>query len=90
MDIPTGIVEGAVIAAGAAMISNMWKLNRLGADLRTHIDIEDIRDKSFKKKLKRIENRLPNGEVEQIFQMVKELHRCQQEKRLKRIQGVKE
>lgn len=88
MDIPTGIVEGAVIAAGAAMLTNMWKLTKLGVDLRSHIAIEDIRDRHFKKELKKIKAKLPNGEVEQIYTMVKDIHRCQEIEKEKRYRKL--
>lgn len=88
MDIPTGIVEAGVIAAAGAMITNMWKLTKLGVDLRSHIAIEDIRDRHFKKELKKIKAKLPNGEVEQIYQMVKDMHKCQEVQKEKRFQKL--
>lgn len=78
MDIPTEIVAAVVVATGTAMLTNMYKLTKLGADLRSHIGIEDIRDQQFKRDLKKIKKKLPNGEVEQIYSMVKDIHRCQE------------
>ena len=78
MDIPTGIIEAGVVAGVGAMLTNMWKLNKLGSVLNSHIIVEDIRDKRFKKELKKIKAKLPNGEVEQIYEMVKDIHKCQE------------
>jgi len=84
MDIPTEMVVAAVTAAGAALVNNVYRLSKISSSLGTHIDVEEIRDAAFKKELKKIKKKLPNGEVEQIYQMVKELHNCQQERRQRR------
>jgi len=74
MTVPDDLVTAAVLAASGLLINNSWKLRTMGQVLSKHIKDEDLNDRKVRKQLIQIRRKLPNGEVEKTFQMVRELH----------------
>jgi hypothetical protein len=74
MTVPDELVTAGIVAASALLINNSWKLRTVGQVLTKHIKDEDINDRKVRVALHRIRRKLPNGEVEKTFQMVRELH----------------
>jgi hypothetical protein len=73
MEVPTEIVSAVVIASGVTLAHNTWKLRGIAAGLRAHIKDEAARDEHTLTQLKDIKKKLPNGEVEKTFNMVRRL-----------------
>lgn len=73
MEVPTEIVSAAVIAAAGVLGHNTMKLRGISVALKDHIKDETARDQDTLKQLGEIKKKLPNGEVEKTFNMVRRL-----------------
>ena len=80
MDVPTEIITGAVIAGTGLLLGNSGSLIRLHQLLKGHIEDEeaDRADlKTIKSRLRRVERKLPNGEIQLMYEMLKSLYKAQ-------------
>ena len=73
MEVPTDIVSAAIIAGASLLGHNTWKLRSIASALKEHIKDETARDEDTLKQLGEIKKKLPNGEVEKTFNMVRRL-----------------
>lgn len=73
MEIPNDLITYSVVGAVGLLLGNTWKLQRISWDLSTHIKEEGVRDADSAKQLSDIKKKLPNGEVEETFKMVRRL-----------------
>lgn len=74
MEIPSDLVTLAVGGGVTLLFTNTLKIVSIGRTLKDHIATEEVNDRKTRIALHRIRKKLPNGEVEKTFNMVRELH----------------
>jgi hypothetical protein len=74
------LITGAVFAAATLLLGNSGTLIRLHQKLNDHIDDEENNQKTLKdvrKRLRRVEKKLPNGEISLMYEMMKDMYRAE-------------
>ena len=82
MEIPTELVVIAATGAGGLLVNSAIQLKGISTKLIAHIEDESKTDvethkrlSAVSRRLRQVEQKLPNGEVELMFKMTKELYR---------------
>jgi len=73
MDIPTDLVTYAVTSAAGLLGYNTLRLERIASKLNKHIEDEGRNDLNMSSRLRKVERKLPNGEVQAMYNMMKTL-----------------
>jgi len=77
MEVSADIITAAVVGATGLLLGNSGTLIRLHSKLSGHIEDEAENQKvlvEVKKRLRRVERKLPNGEVGLMYEMIKALY----------------
>ncbi len=77
MEVPPEIVTWAVIGGSTLLLGNSGALGILNQKLSSHIKDEEENQKTLegvKKRLRRVERKLPNGEIPLMYKMIKDMY----------------
>lgn len=69
-----GLGATGIAAASGLLVNVALKVSSIETKLDLHVSQEDDKEVELHNRLTGIERKLPNGEVEETFQMVRELH----------------
>ena len=74
------LITGTILAGSALLLGNSGSLIRLHQKLSDHIDAEEEDRRTLqgiRSRLRRVERKLPNGEIQLIFEMLKDMYKDQ-------------